>query len=208
MISLQQYLRDPCGTASIPYWKEKQIVVPENMRIIHERDYRSEEYCDYSDEPYFRLYHDLVTVDPLTTSELEIVSGASDLDGFVSLINSCYDDLSVTKEQLEGYQKTPVYRSELWVILKEKSSGIVVAGGIADYDREIGELILEWIQVLPSWRGRGYGQIIVNCLLTRMLGIAKFATVSGKVNNPTNPQSLYRRCGFTGKDIWHILTKK
>ena len=41
-----------------------------------------------------------------------------------------------------------------------------------------------------------------------MQGIAEFATVSGKVNNPTNPESLYRKCGFTGNDIWHILTLK
>ena len=86
--------------------------------------------------------------------------------------------------------------------------GYFIAGGIADYDRETNELILEWIQVLPSYRKQGYGQLIVNSLLLKMKGIATFATVSGKVNNPTNPQSLYRKCGFTGNDVWHILTRK
>ena len=208
MISLQQYLKDPCGTASIPYWKEKQTVVPENMRIIHERDYRSEEYCDYSDEPYFRLYHDLKTVGPPIASEAETVSGAADSEEFVRLINASYCDLSVTKEQMDSYRKTPVYCSDLWILLKERRTGIVIAGGIADYDREVGELILEWIQVLPSYRGRGYGQAVVNSLLSKMQGIAKFATVSGKVSNPTNPEALYRKCGFVGDDIWHILTKR
>ena len=33
-------------------------------------------------------------------------------------------------------------------------------------------------------------------------------TVSGKVNTQTNPLSLYERCGFSGKVIWHVLTKK
>lgn len=35
-----------------------------------------------------------------------------------------------------------------------------------------------------------------------------FVTVSGKVDNDTKPEFLYRKCGFTGEDIWHILTKK
>ena len=78
MLLLQEYVNDPCGTLSVPYWKSKELVVPENMKIIHDR----------------------------------------------------------------------------------------------------------------------------------MQGIAEFATVSGKVNNPTNPQSLYRKCGFIGDDVWHILTQK
>ena len=41
-----------------------------------------------------------------------------------------------------------------------------------------------------------------------MKGIADFATVSGKVDNETNPEALYRKCGFVGNDVWHILHKK
>ena len=75
----------------------------------------------------------------------------------------------------------------MWVLLKEKS-GTYVDCGIADYDEEVGEMILEWIQVIPSFRGLGYGQYIVNNLLSRAQGKAKFATVSGKVNDKTNPK--------------------
>lgn len=92
--------------------------------------------------------------------------------------------------------------------VKRKKSDTVAAGGIADYDRETKELILEWIQVLPHYRRKGYGQLTVNSLLLKMQDIAEFATVSGKVNNPANPQELYRKCGFTGNDVWHILTQK
>lgn len=62
--------------------------------------------------------------------------------------------------------------------------------------------------MLPEYRGRGVGQSIVNELLRRMQGRADFATVSGKVNNLTRPERLYRRCGFTGDDMWHILTQR
>lgn len=104
--------------------------------------------------------------------------------------------------------KSPVYCPDLWVLLKDRSTETYVGCGIADYDKDIGELIPEWIQILPQYRGRGYGYAIINYLLKKMQGKAKFATVSGQVNNPTNPEHLYRKCGFTGNDIWHILHKK
>ena len=208
MLSLQSYLSDPCGTASIPYWKQKSVIVPDNMMIVHERDMSCLAFDDYYDEPYFRLYHDLKNIQKTTIRDIEIVQANEAVDEFVQLINTSYSDLSVTAGQMEGYQQTPVYRPDLWILLKKKGTGTILAGGIADFDMEANELILEWIQVLPCYRGRGYGQIIVNSLLAKMQGAARFATVSGKMNSPSRPEGLYRKCGFTGNDIWHILTRR
>lgn len=206
---LLQYLKSPCSVASIPYWKQKSISIPNNMIIVHNKDFLSNAYADYIDEPYFRLYHDLKQVEQPNVNGIEIVVATPDMIGvFVEIINASYDDLSVTKEQMESYRQTPVFNPDLWILLKDKDTGDFVGGGIADYDSEICEAIIEWVQVLPSYRGRGYGQIVVNYLLSKMQGIAKFATVSGKVNNSANPEKLYRKCGFTGNDIWHILCKK
>lgn len=208
-LSLTEYLKSPCSASSLPYWKQKNIVIPENMKIVHDKDFAADKFSDYIDEPYFRLYHDLKSIGQTHKDSVETVSATPDLtDDFVEIINASYDDLIVTKEQIESYTKTPVYNSRLWILLKDKKTGKFIGGGIADYDNEASELILEWIQVLPRYRGRGYGQIIVNSLLAKMQGKAKFATVSGKVNNVTNPESLYRKCGFKGNDIWHILYKK
>lgn len=171
MLSLQEYVNDPCGTLSVPYWKSKGIVVPENMKIIHDRDYYGM-LNDYNDEAYFRLSHNLKNIGQVNLSDIEIVYGVSDINEFVRLINASYSDLSVTKEQIESYRKTPVYCSDLWILLKEKNSDTVVAGGIADYDREANELILEWIQVLPHYRKKGYGQLVVRSLLLKMQDIA------------------------------------
>jgi len=57
---------------------------------------------------------------------------------------------------------------------------------------------------------RGYNKekALVNRLLLNMVGKADFVTVSGKVNNSTNPEKLYRRCGFQGNDVWHIIMKQ
>ncbi len=171
MLSLQEYVNDPCGTLSVPYWKSKGIVVPENMKIIHDRDYYGM-LNDYNEEAYFRLSHNLKNIGQVNLSDIEIVYGVSDINEFVRLINASYSDLSVTKEQIESYRKTPVYCSDLWILLKEKNSDTVVAGGIADYDREANELILEWIQVLPHYRKKGYGQLVVRSLLLKMQDIA------------------------------------
>ena len=206
MISLQQYLLDPCGTTSIPYWKYKSIAVPPNMIIVHQREMTDDLLLDYNDEPYFRLYHNLKNIRQITVQEVEIVSSGVSVSEFVQLINRSYTDLSVTTEQIENYRRTPVYCPDLWILLKERNTQAILAGGIADYDEETGELILEWIQVLPPYRGRGYGQFVVNTLLSKMQNKAKFATVSGKINNLSNPERLYRKCGFVGTDIWHILT--
>lgn len=208
MLSLQDYLENPCGTTSIPYWKNKITIIPKNMKIVHQRDLSNELFKGYNDEPYFRLYHNLKSIRQMRIEGVEIVSAKSSVDEFVRLINASYNDLSVTHEQMERLQQMPVYFPDLWILLIEKKTGAVLAGGIADYDKEVGELILEWIQVLPHFRRRGYGQLIVSYLLSKMQGVAKFATVSGKINDPANPESLYRKCGFTGNDVWHIFTKK
>lgn len=130
-----------------------------------------------------------------------------DIPSLVEVINQTYTDLSVTHEQLIGYTKTIVYDRELWVLVIDKRDFRVVGCGIADLDRDLKEGILEWIQVLPAYRGEKIGQLIVNELLKRMKGKAEFVTVSGKTGNVTNPEILYRKCGFVGDDIWHILTK-
>ena len=169
---LQEYVNDPCGTLSIPYWKSKELAVPQNMKIIHDRDFSVGMLRGYKDEPYFRLSHNLKNIGQVFLNDVEPVSDSSNINEFVWLINASYSDLSVTKEQIESYRKTPVYCSDLWILLKEKNSDTVVAGGIADYDREANELILEWIQVLPHYRKKGYGQLVVRSLLLKMQDIA------------------------------------
>ena len=178
------------------------------MCIVHDADYIKEKYQDYHDEPYFRLYHTLTDVQIAALDDISIVTAKyDDIQLFVDVINLSYDDLSVTFEQLNSYTQTEVFCPELWVYAIDNATSCIVGCGIADFDKEMHEGILEWIQVISAYRKRGIGQLIVNELLKRMTGIAEFATVSGRVNNLTSPEMLYRKCGFVGKDIWHILTK-
>lgn len=209
MITLTEYLNNPCGTLSIPYWKSKNIVIPPEMKILHDKDFSAEILPDYTDEKYFRLYHNLKEIPRVITNDFEITTATrKDIKSIVQIINDSYTDISVNKELIKSYTKTPVYNADLWVMVKEKATSKFVGCGIADFDIEAKELIFEWIQVLPQYRGKKIGQLIVTELLFRMKDIADFATVSGKVDNKTKPETLYRKCGFTGNDVWHILYKK
>lgn len=209
MITFTEYLNNPCGTLSIPYWKVKNITIPPDMKIQHANDFCAEILSDYTDEKYFRLYHNLKEISKVITNDFEITTATrKDIKSIVQIINDSYTDISVNKELIKSYTKTPVYNNSLWIMVKEKSTGKYVGCGIADFDTEAKELILEWIQVLPQYRGKQIGQLIVTELLFRMKDIADFATVLGKVDNATTPEALYRKCGFVGNDVWHILHKK
>ena len=209
MDTLEKYKENPCGTLSIPYWKNKRICIPENMRIVHDDEYIMENFQGYRDDPYFRLFHPLTEIQTETVSGISVVTAKKDdIPILVDIINRSYTDLSVTMEQITGYTQTEVYCPELWIAAVDEETSHIVGCGMADFDREAGEGIIEWVQVLPAYRRKKIGQLMVNELLKRMTEFAEFATVSGKVNGPTSPERLYRKCGFVGNDVWHILTKQ
>lgn len=209
MLAVGSYLQNPCSALSLPYWKAKSITIPDSMKILHEKDFFEESPKGYNDEPYFRLFHSMKGLREVELPGYEFVTASvADIDTMVSVINKSYVDLQVSTGQMQSYTKTPVYRPELWILVKETATGTCVGCGIADFDQEAKELILEWIQVLPEYRGQNIGTAIVSELLWRGREFADFATVSGRVNNQTRPEALYRKCGFTGNDVWHILHKK
>lgn len=207
MIELNEYLRNPCGTSSIPYWKSRSITVPSDMKILHANDFYPSEWVDYLDEPYFRLNHNLKKISTAVLGEGYLLCDAS-LADFAAHINFYYNAIDVNEAQLQKYILRPVYDAALWLAVRDRQTGEIVATGIGELDRDVGEGVLEWIQVSGDYRGRGLGSFVVLELLRRMQGRACFATVSGQCNNPSNPEVLYRKCGFTGNDIWHILRRK
>lgn len=206
-ITKRQYVSDPCGVSSLPYWKTVNLVVPENMLIRHDRDFCGECLMDYIDEPYFRLYHDLQMLRAASVPDGFRLCAAAPAE-YAAHIDQCYAGASITEAEIKSYFQHRVYSAELWIAVQECNSGKIVATGIAELDEQVGEGILEWIQVSPAYRGLGLGTYVVTELLTRIAQKAQFATVSGQINNPSKPEKLYRKCGFQGKDIWHILKRK
>jgi len=205
--SKNEYLICPCKVSSIPYWKSKSITVPDGMCIVHKDNFNKAEYQHYIDEPYFRLIHSLQDLSIQVLPQGYLLYNAT-LKDFAEHINSCYSGICVTEADLRDYTARPVYDSSLWLAIKNNQTDEVVATGIAELDKEVGEGVLEWIQVSEQYRGYGLGKYVVSELLWRMKENATFATVSGQCNNPTNPEALYRKCGFTGSDVWHVLRKR
>lgn len=210
MISIDEYKANPCRMSSIPYWKMKAIRIPNNILVVHEQEYCSES-GNFVDTRYFRLKHDLRTVEKIRLPEdfayrYVNTDCLDNLEEVVEIINACYSDVKVNLAQVRGWTETAVYSSDLWVFITDISSQKPVALGIAELDREVGEGALEWIQVLPQYRGRELGKALVLILLGNLQGKAEFVTVSGKAGE-TMPEKLYRSCGFSGNDIWHVLRK-
>ena len=202
----KNYLSDPCSASSLPFWKTETVTIPDFLKIIRDDEYQQKkvDYAGYFDEPYFKLFHFLRDLQPPTLPDGFMLAEIGIAD-FARHIRECYAEGGISEVDLQRYTSHPVYDPSLWIAIKDKRTEKTAATGIAEFDARIGEGILEWIQVSPEYRGRGLGAFVVNELLCRMQGKAGFVTVSGKVNDPTNPHSLYERCGFSGKVIWHVM---
>ncbi len=206
-LTREQYLENPCRAASIPYWKTACISVPDNMKIVHDSEFDTELLKRYNDEPYFRMQHPMLEVEPVSLPRGYSLQEAS-VSEFVEHINSCYENIGITMPDMQCNMLREQYSPELWLAVKEDGRGRIVATGIAELDREIGEGVLEWIQVSKDYRRCGLGSYLVLELLWRMRKAARFVTVSGKCNDTNHPERLYRKCGFGGNDVWHILRER
>lgn len=210
MMTIETYKRNPCKLSALPYWKIKTFNVPDNIKVIHDIDYVNTENCNEIDTKYFRLKHDFLNIEEAVLPKgfsYKIVStnNSNELLDVVRIINESYEHIKVNLSQVQSWIESNVFKKELWIFIQDDELKENIALGIAELDQEVREGMLEWIQVLPSYRGRGIGCAIVTKLLFNMKSYADFVTVSGELNNKTNPERLYRRCGFTGNDIWHVI---
>lgn len=200
------YLANPCKASSLSFWKTNLVKIPENMKIVLEDDLQGEDVFEYSDERFFKLVHHMQNIKrPLLENKYEMV--CCEVSEYAKHIAACYSDVGISTEELLEYQNHAVYDGNLWIAIRECGQREIVASGIAELDTDIGEGILEWIQVSPEHRGKGLGKFVVNELIWRMKDKAEFVTVSGKVDNSTNPRGLYIACGFTDEVIWHVMRR-
>lgn len=204
-ISKEEYLKDPCGASSLPFWKTEQFDVPDNISVIRDDSF-DKDVSPGADARYFRLIHRLRTVlaPELPDGYVLTEAGPEELARHIS---GCYTGERVSARELEEYTGQEVYDADLWIAVREQLTGRIVASGIGEYDARIGEGILDWIQVSPGYRRRGLGRIIVCELLRRLCGKADFVTVSGRTDNARGPFALYMACGFEHPVIWHVVAK-
>lgn len=159
---------------------------------------------------YFRYMHPmkgLNTLSPVAGFSLMDAEPANQAPQIAQFLNRCYTNMSIDAETIINWCHHPTYQDNLWLWVLDNKTAQPVALGIAEFDPEMKEGSLEWIQVLPEYRRQGLGKLVVDTLLHRLQEIARFTTVSGRVENPSQPGSLYRKCGFIGDDIWWVFQK-
>lgn len=200
------YAQNPCGASSLPYWKARRMEMPEDVRILHASAWPGVCPAGYADELYFRLYHDLRALKTPRWPAAFEMCGAT-LEEVAAHIRTCYSGARVSAQTLLEEAPPQAGLRLCWVAAREKKSGELAATALAVVYAEMREASLEWIQVSPAFRRRGLGACVVRALLERLAEQADFATVSGRARHEARVENLYRACGFTGQDVWHILTR-
>lgn len=128
----EAYLANPCKASSLPYWKTNLIKIPENMKIVLEKDMASI-VQEYTDERYFKLIHRMDDIKkPVLDNKYEVV--CCEVSEYAKHIATCYSDVGISSEELAGYQTHAVYDRELWIAVKECGRDEIIASGIAELD--------------------------------------------------------------------------
>jgi len=159
-------------------------------------------------EAFFRLVH--------TGSELPLhatvpgyaireVDMTTELPLVATILHACYDTPTPGTDEITTWTKSQVFAPHAWLWIVNRRAKRPVALGIAETDQLTGEASLEWVQVLPAFRSLGLGTMLVQELVYRLEQKVAFTTITGQVKNPCEPEHLFRRCGFAGRDVWWVL---
>ena len=200
-ISKEEYLKNPTSASSLSYFKSNNININKRIEIVDKVEDKT------LNKYYFKLVHYLNNIKDIKLDDNYIFTDAT-IEEFNDHINSCYDDINIDIEELKEYQNSIVYDKDLWIAIKNKRNNKIIGTIIASFDKDIKEGYIEWLQVSKEYRRQGLAFVLVNELLKRLKGKAKFVTVSGDVNNPYHPLSLYQRCGFGDNTIFKITDLK
>ena len=201
-MDIEEYIQNPCGLLSVPYWKAKTLTIPNSIKIIHKSDWVGQ-YDDF--QRFFRVKHSLYNLAPIDF-DYDTISIDHQAKQLCEMINASYkhENIDISEKDILQWKKHETFREDLCIYINTMD-GIMAASGIAEYDETCREGSIEWIQVLPEFRKRGLGKKIVSVLLGRLKSIgAEFVTVSGNLDSAFNPLGLYKKCGFEGDDIWYI----
>lgn len=189
----------------------QQIVEKSGFMLLHDDYVQQVNVEGYNViKPFFSLKYDNETVPAFSLPNgfcIKETDPDRESSQISDLIARCYKDLKPSPDVVRSWTSHDVFDPTLWIWIMDKHTNVPAALGIAEFDPTVSEGALEWIQVLPDYQGRGLGKVLVLELLNRLKGKANFTTVSGEVDNATNPERLYRSCGFVGNDTWWLLRR-
>lgn len=84
-MNVVDYLKNPYGSLSIPYWKSKQLQMSSNIEIFHRDCFEDGKNYDHVDK-YFRLINDLGGL-PEHNDLVKTINVENDINDLVNLIN-------------------------------------------------------------------------------------------------------------------------
>lgn len=203
---VSEYLKNPCRFSALPLYKE--VRQNNDILVVHNNEFKEELVKNSKlHQKFFRITHNFKDVNIVDIPGYKTKKCNINIDSkkVIDIINKSYLNIKFTKDEVNLMIKDVVYSSKMWIFIIDETTNIEVALGICQYDKITLEVIFDWIQVLPEYRGKGIGSMLVSHLLSIPPEGSKFATVSGDIDGTSSPEKLYRKCGFIGTDIWHII---
>ncbi len=163
-------------------------------------------------QPYFRLLHDHAEIPQGALPDgfrFDSVQFPLERDRVLAMIAHADGDGKPGTDTVESWLLPPVYEADFWLWVKDTQIGAPVALAAGVLDREIGEAVLTWVQVIPAYQGRGLAAALVSELLGRSAAKARFTTVSSVFDfrERENPGGFFRQFGFAGADVWWLLSR-
>lgn len=164
---------------------------------------------------YYRLSHDLQSLPeeslPEGFSLVPVKMDGAMVDTVAAFIAQHSDSGDDSLAVVQGWVDAPVFASKLWLWVMDAANNQPVGLAVAALDPTYREAVIEWVQVHPDFRKRGLGKALVTALLRRIQaeGSADFVTASGEVTveERDEPGQFFRHCGFTGTDVWWLLSR-
>jgi GNAT superfamily N-acetyltransferase len=154
----------------------------------------------------FRLVHSLSHIGTVENEDYMActASPSEEADEIARLINLGVR-ANLGADTVREWTGRKEYYPYFWIYAVERSTCQKVAVFVSEFDNEIKEGYLDWIQVPPAYRRRGIGRLLMYETLKRMSAIADFATVSG-TDDEEAAYLFYTSCGFYGHK-WYEYKK-
>lgn len=145
---------------------------------------------------YYRLsYRPDQPVKPVLPPGLRFAEASVDADAVARFIGDT--------ARVDDWRRHPVLAPGLWVWAMDGDTPVGLVVG--EFDAGMHEVSIEWVQVAPEYQKRGIGRALVCEVLRRLDTRAAFVTAAGEVEDRDNHGAFFRRCGFTGQDVWWLL---
>lgn len=162
---------------------------------------------------YYRLSHSLQNIPdhplPQGFAFAPVKMDGAMVDTVATFIAEHSDSGDDALAVVQGWVDAPVFASKLWLWVLDEASGQPVGLVVAALDKTYQEAVIEWVQVHSDFRQKGLGKALVTEVLRRIGDQATLVTASGEVTveERDEPGQFFRHCGFSGTDVWWLLSR-